>query len=226
MRNLAEDVRSVPLWWHSIDLGQGVVTPGYKSPELLKAEWQHLQIGDLSGKSVLDIGAWDGWFSFQAERAGAERVVALDYRDGEARRGFDVARAALGSSVEYVAADFMANDLAGLGEFDVVLFLGVLYHLREPILGLERVAGLTRRLALIETEAIVIGGSPDASLCEFYPFGELYGDTTNWWAPTEAALVGMCKVAGFAEVNALDSPPDAPPGAICHYRCVARAQRG
>ncbi len=132
------------MWWHSIDLGQGVVTPGYQSPELLKAEWQHLQIGDLSGKSVLDIGAWDGWFSFQAERAGAERVVALDYRDGEARRGFDVARAALGSSVEYVAADFMANDLAGLGEFDVVLFLGVLYHLREPILGLERVAGLTR----------------------------------------------------------------------------------
>ena len=226
MRNLAEEVRSVPTWWHSIDLGNGVVTPGHKSPELLNEEWQHLQIGDLSGKSVLDIGAWDGWFSFRAEQAGANRVIALDCRDGEARRGFDLAREALGSSVEYVVADFMTNDLAGLGEFDVVLFLGVLYHLREPVIGLERLARLTRRLALIETEAITVGGSPDASLCEFYPFGELYGDTTNWWAPTETALVGMCNLAGFAEMNVLVPPPDAPPGVVRHYRCIARANRG
>jgi tRNA (mo5U34)-methyltransferase len=226
MRNLAEEVMSVPLWWHSIDLGEGVVTPGHKSPEMLNAEWQQLQIGDLSGMSVLDIGAWDGWFSFRAEQAGAERVIALDWRDGEARRGFDVARAALGSTVEYVVADFMSNDLGSLGEFDLVLFLGVLYHLREPIIGLERLARLTRRHALIETEAITVGGSPGASICEFYPFGELYGDTTNWWTPTETALVGMCNLAGFPEVNALVPVPDAQPGEIRHYRCVARANRG
>ena len=56
--------------------------------------------------------------------------------------------------------------------------------------------------------------------------GELYGDTTNWWTPTETALVGMCNLAGFPEVNALVPVPDAQPGEIRHYRCVARANRG
>ncbi len=61
-------------WWHSIDLGDGVVTPGYKSPELLETELAALRLPDLAGRSVLDIAAWDGYFSFAAERLGAARV--------------------------------------------------------------------------------------------------------------------------------------------------------
>src|SRR5437588_11652940 len=78
-QRLAEAVAQVPVWWHSIDLGDGVVTPGHKSPTMLDDEWQSLNLPDLCGKSVLDIGAWDGFFSFAAERAGAARVVALDH---------------------------------------------------------------------------------------------------------------------------------------------------
>jgi tRNA (mo5U34)-methyltransferase len=155
--SLRARVAEVPVWWHSIDLGGGVVTPGQKSPEILAQEWENLGLGDLRGKSVLDIGAWDGYFSFAAERAGAERVVALDHytwsmelkaygdyrtqrlKDGlpiappedfaefwhpdtlPGKRGFDVARDALGSRVEAVVGDLMTIDLDTLGEFDVVL---------------------------------------------------------------------------------------------------------
>ena len=65
-------------WWHSIDLGDRV-TPGHKSPDLLEREWSNLRLPDLAGRSVLDIGCWDGWFSFRAERERAARVVALDH---------------------------------------------------------------------------------------------------------------------------------------------------
>jgi tRNA (mo5U34)-methyltransferase len=70
---------SETFWWHSIDLGNGMVTPGQKSQALLSAEWEALRLPKLAGKSVLDIGTWDGFFAFEAERHGAARVVALDH---------------------------------------------------------------------------------------------------------------------------------------------------
>jgi 2-polyprenyl-3-methyl-5-hydroxy-6-metoxy-1,4-benzoquinol methylase len=76
---LREAIAEVPLWWHSIDFGNGVVAPGHKTPGTLAREWASLGLDSLQGLSVLDIGAWDGFFSFSAERAGAARVVALDY---------------------------------------------------------------------------------------------------------------------------------------------------
>lgn len=71
-------VDAVPRWFHSIDLGHGVITPGQKPIELLKNELDRFQLPDLAGKTVLDIGAWDGFFSFSAERLGARSVTALD----------------------------------------------------------------------------------------------------------------------------------------------------
>jgi tRNA (mo5U34)-methyltransferase len=76
---LEQIAQSVPFWWHSIDLGQGVVTKGYKSIEGLEHELKVLRLPDLSGKTVLDIGAYDGFFSFEAERRGAARTVALEH---------------------------------------------------------------------------------------------------------------------------------------------------
>src|SRR5690349_16941489 len=70
---------SVPFWWHSIDLGKGVTTHGHKPPAQLEYELSVMSLPDLRGKSILDIGAWDGYFSFAAERLGAERVLALDH---------------------------------------------------------------------------------------------------------------------------------------------------
>jgi tRNA (mo5U34)-methyltransferase len=78
-KQLEEMAESVGFWWHSIDLGQGVVTKGHKTPEFLQSELESLRLPDLRGKTVLDIGAYDGFFSFEAERRGARRVVALDH---------------------------------------------------------------------------------------------------------------------------------------------------
>lgn len=240
----AEVIRTHPEWYHSIELAPGVVTPGRAPIEAWEWELRNLRLPDLQGKSVLDIGAYDGFFSFAAERLGASRVVSLDHyvwsadmaaymkewrescRTGAAipaphesrhwhpdelpgRRPFDAARALLGSRVEPVVGDFMTMDLAPLGRFDVVLFLGVLYHLAEPLEGLRRVASLTTPggVAVIETEAVEILGLRDTPLCEFFPGAELNHDASNWWAPNGKALDGLCRAAGFREVVLLQDPP-------------------
>ena len=236
-------VAKVPLWFHSMDLGRGVTTPGQKSPAQLAGELARLRLPDLRKKTVLDVGAWDGFFSFTAERLGAERVVALDhfvwsmdlpehnrhYQDCLARgvapepyetrpyykpaelpgkRGFDTARDLLGSKVESIVADFMTADLKALGTFDVVLFLGVLYHMKYPIEALERVAALTGEVAIIESEAILLPGLDDHAFCEFFETAELNHDVSNWWAPNQKALVGMCRTAGFRHVTVTPTAPE------------------
>src|SRR5215212_3755329 len=125
----------------------------------------------LAGQSVLDIGAWDGFFSFEAERRGASRVVAADYYSwhgtgwgtGQGKAGFQLAREALGSRVEDADVDVMDLSPGRLGTFDVVLFLGVLYHLPNPLLALERVAAMANDLLVLETVIDMIGfGRPAA----------------------------------------------------------------
>jgi tRNA (mo5U34)-methyltransferase len=236
--DLAAQVSAIS-WYHSIDLGDGIVTPGNPAGERMPDD----ALPDVRGKSVLDIGAWDGYWSFKAETAGAARVVAMDHyawcldfarrleywerceKDGAVpdhkldftdfwrpeempgRAGFDLARRALRSSVEPVCADFMTVDPAQLGRFDVVFFLGVLYHVREPLSALERVCGLTGEVAVIETEAISVLGLPNANLLEFHDSGGLRGDYTNWFVPTEAALHALCRAAGFERVVTKVGPP-------------------
>lgn len=226
-------------WHHSIDLGQGIVTPGVSNVEPLS----DAELPSFEGRSVLDVGAWDGLYSFRAERSGASRVVALDhyawgvslpqrqaYWDRCAatgalpdharditefwdpalpgRKGFDLAREVLGSSVEPVVGDLMTMDLDALGTFDIVLYLGVLYHMPEPLTALRRVRAVTREVAVIETVAVRVLAQRDASLLAFYPGNELGGaDFGNWFAPTEAGLVDMCRAAGFARVEPRRGPP-------------------
>jgi tRNA (mo5U34)-methyltransferase len=123
------------------------------------------------------------------------------------KRAFDLAASATNSKVESIDADFMTADLQSVGTFDVTLFLGVLYHLKHPLLALERVASLTKQLAIIETEAIILPGYEQASLCEFYETNELNDDASNWWAPTMPALLGLCRAAGFSRAEAVNHPP-------------------
>jgi tRNA (mo5U34)-methyltransferase len=239
---LEEMVRSVPFWWHSINLGNGVTTNGFKSPSQLTHELESLQVPDLGGKSVLDIGAWDGFFSFEAERRGAKRVLALDHytwsldlaehfkywrecqergitpeqyhktpywRPSElpGKRGYDTAHRAMDSKVETLVADFMEMDLNEIGTFDVVLYLGVLYHMENPLEALKRVAAVTGEVAIIETEAVVFPGYEHLAVCEFFESNELNADVSNWWAPNEKALAGMCRAAGFKRVEIIVEPP-------------------
>jgi len=272
-----EDVRnrvaSVPYWFHSIDLGHGIVTRGEKTAELLARELIGLRLPDLRGKTVLDVNTWDGFYAFEAERRGASAVTALDFymwamdqeqhtryyrecrvngvvpkpyhempyylpQELPGKRGFDVARQVLDSRVRPIVADFMEIDLARLGTFDVVLFLGTLYHMENPLESLRRLSAVTRELAVIESEAVLLPGVGDRAVCEFFESNELNHDVSNWWSPNERALTGMCRAAGFRRVDVLVPPPappkrsrlrallgGAPPaaGSALRYRLVAHA---
>ncbi len=191
-------------WHHSIDLGQGIITPGQdNSPRKLA------RLGlpeSLAGKTVLDVGAWDGFFSFEAERRGARRVLATDSyswngsHDWGDKRGFLLAREALGSKVEDMDIDVLDLSPERLGgTFDLVLFLGVLYHMKHPMLALERVASVTGERVVVETAVDML--STRRAAMAFYPGDELGKDPTNWCGPNPQAVVGMLRVAGFKRIE-------------------------
>jgi tRNA (mo5U34)-methyltransferase len=191
-------VDAIP-WAHRIDLGNGIITPGeWDTPEILR----RLRIPeDLTGQTVLDVGCWDGFYSFAAERRGAKRVLATDsfvWRSGR-KQGFLLARRALDSKVEDADIDVLELSPERVGTFELVLFLGVLYHMRHPMLALERVASVTKRLLIVET-VIDLLWVPGRALA-FYPESELGQDPTNWFGPTPAALEGMLRAVGFTRVE-------------------------
>jgi tRNA (mo5U34)-methyltransferase len=196
---LRAEVERIP-WWHRIDLGGGLITPG---PEDTTGKLATLRLpASLAGKTVLDVGAWDGFYSFEAERRGAVRVLATDWISWNgsswgSKAGFELARRVLGSRVEDRTLDLYDLSPDTVGRFDVVLFLGVLYHLKHPLLALERIASVTRELLVVETHAAFRGRTPTL---EFYPGAELSGDPTNWFGPNPAAVEGMLKVAGFSRI--------------------------
>ena len=189
-------------WWHTIDLGNGIVTPGIDpSPARLR----ELQFpDDLSGLTVLDVGAWDGFFSFEAERRGAGRVLATDsFCWGQGgwgtKAGFELARRALGSRVEDLDIDPLDLSPARIGTFDLVLFLGVLYHMRHPLLALERVFSVTRRQLILQTQVDL--AAIDRPALAFYQGSDLNNDPTNWFGPNPPAVLAMLHTAGFSDVK-------------------------
>ena len=184
-------------WYHSIELPDGSVIPGHQSVEQLRTRLRQFHIPeDLTGKRVLDIGAWDGWFSFEMERRGAT-VMALD--SAKNTRLLE-ARALLGSRIDYRIGDICRLTSNDLGSFDIVLFLGVLYHLKHPLLALENVCGLCRDMACVES--FVTDDAPDnIPAMEFYETTELRGQLDNWCGPNIACLLAFTRTAGFARVQ-------------------------
>ena len=188
-------------WWHTIDLGHGIVTPGTDNSSY---KLRNLGIPDnLQHTTVLDIGASDGFFSFEVERRGASRVLATDVWSGQcwgmqAKTGFDVARRALNSKVESMGIEVLDISPDKVGVFDLVLFLGVLYHMRHPLLALERVFSVTGKQLILETHVERLGATRPVMV--FYPGSELNRDPTNWWGPNPAAVEAMLKTVGFRKV--------------------------
>ncbi|MDX2030131.1 MAG: DUF1698 domain-containing protein, partial [Blastocatellia bacterium] len=158
---------------------------------------------DLRGKRVLDIGAWDGFYTFEAERHGAE-VVAVDVWRPET---FFEARTALGSRAEHREMSVYELSFDRMGAFDIVLFMGVLYHLKHPLLGLERVCEMTRDFAVIETHAVDNIFDTPRPVMEFYEVDALGGQYDNWWGPNAECLVQMARAAGFVRAEVLRREP-------------------
>jgi tRNA (mo5U34)-methyltransferase len=197
-------------WYHTIDLGGGVVTRGIDDTAVRLAR---LDLpASLEGRSVLDVGAWDGFFSFEAERRGAARVLATDYYSWHGsgwgtKAGFALARGALASRVEDLDIDVMELSPERIGTFDVVLFLGVLYHLPHPLLALERIASVTRDLLILETVVDMVGVRRPAAA--FYPGRELNDDPTNWWGPNVPAVHAWLQSVGFDDTRTVTTMPSA-----------------
>jgi tRNA (mo5U34)-methyltransferase len=189
-------------WWHSIDLGGGIITPGRTN---LADKLEYIGLPqNLAGLSVLDIGAWDGLFSFEAERRGARRVLAVDSFSWNGpgwgtKAGFELARRALGSRVEDREIEVADLSPETVGVFDLVLFLGVLYHLTDPLRALQSVFSVTRSHLILETHVDLMD-CPHPAM-RFYPSGELSGDPTSFWGPNAAAVEAMLRWVGFRRVE-------------------------
>ena len=175
-------------WIHEIDLGDGFVTQGIWGPQ--PGMEQALNAIDFTGKRVLDIGCWDGGYTFAAERLGASLVYGTDLiteRGFMEQPTFEVARALLGSSALY-RSDMSVYDLDKLEvrDFDVVIFAGVYYHLKHPILALEAI----RRVMKLGGTLLIEGAVDDTPGCfaTFYHYEDCLGDPSNWWVPTVASL--------------------------------------
>lgn len=190
-------------WFHTVDLGGGVLTPGYDDTP---AKLAHLHLpADLNGRSVLDIGAYDGFFAFEAERRGASRVMATDawaweWPGSDARSNFDWLREVLDSRVEDRVVSVEDLSPANVdGTYDVVLFLGVLYHAPDPLGYLRQVRSVTKHTLVLETLVDLL--DLDVPAAAYYAGDALNGDASNHWGPNVAAVEGLLHDAGFTDVR-------------------------
>lgn len=196
-------------WWHTFDFEEFKTQGLDNSPEKLKS----IQMPeDLTDWSVLDIGAWDGYFSFVAEKRGA-RVYAMDslthswnpngieltggkkiIQDG--KLGFETARKALNSKVIDMNRELDELEHFSCG-YDLVLDLGILYHCENPFKHIRDLAKITKKMLILETQTDANYLTPPAMI--FYPGNELNNDSGNWWGPNIRCVVEMLLVAGFKD---------------------------
>lgn len=213
-------VKQFPYWYHKIPLPRGVVTPGWAP---LAPDAYGLP-ADLSGKRVLDVGAWDGYWTFEALRRGAREVVAIDDfsdflgtlsdPDRKAWETFDLCRELLGHAPDVCRRrELSVYDVteAILGRFDVVFCFGALYHLRYPLLALDRLAAVCDGEIFVESAILddfspyrggLGKGCPGEMVMEFYPGREYANNDSNWWVPSLRCMEQMVRAAGFSRTRA------------------------
>jgi tRNA (mo5U34)-methyltransferase len=215
---LENDVKSFPYWYHKIKLSKTVTTPGWAPLNIEK----YCLPKDLTGKRVLDIGAWDGFWTFEALARNAKEVVAIDdfsdylgklkKEDRKAWDTFDFCKKTLGyddSKCKRYQLDISKDDISFLGKFDLILFFGTFYHLQTPFNTLKRIRTLAAEKSQILIESAICDdfspytlnnkGHGHNMIMEFYPGGEYGNNETNWWVPTLRCLLKMVVSCGWAE---------------------------
>lgn len=226
-----------PYWYHRIELPDGNITPGWAPIEPEK----YAIPDDMTGLRVLDIGSWDGYWTWEALKRGASEVVAIDnfsdelgLKDQPKRTGwetFDLCREAFeftistdtedvwyrtnksdGTYQHVKRVEMSVYEIPTLGKFDVVFFFGTIYHLKHPLLALERISEVCTGEIYIES-AILDDYSPYRNqvgrgynnndvVMEYYP-GPQYGNNeSNWWVPTLQCLGSMVASLGFKNLKA------------------------
>lgn len=204
--NLSDDrerMEKLP-WFHSIDFGNGLVSPGVTPLKVLQKQAAIYFKKDISGLSVIDVGAWDGFNSFEAKRRGAGHVLATDHfawsdQCWGDKASFDFAKSRLALDIDEKVIDLPDINVDSVGQFDVMLFLGVFYHLKNPLAELERLSPVCRKMIIVETHLDALKIKQPAMV--FYPTDELNGDSTNWWGPNPRCVEKMLNVVGFPKVE-------------------------
>ncbi|HYG25807.1 MAG TPA: TIGR04290 family methyltransferase [Caulobacteraceae bacterium] len=220
---IAARARELGDWFHNIELGGARTAPDHFLGDYPNVKWkrfEHAVPKDLTGRTVLDIGCNGGFYSIEMKKRGADRVVGIDFDDrylAQAKFAAEVT----GQDIEF--RKMSVYDVAELGEtFDVVLFMGVLYHLRHPLLALDlihdHVAGdllIFQTMQRGSNEIDEVRGnydffedrhfdSPGYPKMHFIE-REYANDWTNWWAPNAACSMAMLRSAGF---EILEHPED------------------
>jgi tRNA (mo5U34)-methyltransferase len=213
---IRERVASLGDWFHNLDLRGVKTAPGHALGDYPTCKWQHFAHAipqDLRGKTVLDIGCNAGFYSIEFKRRGADRVLGIDSNEGylaQARFAAEVC------GVDIELEQMSVYEIGRLEEkFDVVIFMGVLYHLRHPLLALDLIHEHVSRDLLI-FQSMLRGSDQIMPVAPDYPFSEwdvfddprypkmhfienrYTGDPTNWWVPNRACVEAMLRSSGFS----------------------------
>lgn len=235
---IEERVAALGEWFHNLDLAGVRTAPNHFLGDYPAFKWRafaHAIPSDLRGMTVLDVGCNAGFFSIEMKRRGAERVVGID---SDASYLAQARFAAEVSGVDLELQKLSVYDVKELGErFDLVLFMGVLYHLRHPLLALDRLHEHAVGRTLV-FQSMQRGSTEIAEVEEDYPFTEervfddpgfpkaafvehrYAGDPTNWWIPNRACVEAMLRAAGFV----ITSRPE-PEVYVCARREIALEER-
>lgn len=236
---LRSKIASRSFWHHQIELAPGITAPGMND---CRATLQHLELpANMAGMRVLDLGAAEGYFTFECEGRGASELIAIDYNPPE-HTGFTMCAELFGSKARHVLDSLYNLRPQRYGHFDVILFLGILYHLPDPLLALHIVRDLCRpsALVLIEThitDTVLV--EPDGTrlpltedmqrvlqrvpMMQFYANNSLNrDDVTNFWGPNIACMFALLGEAGF-EVLSHSRPM--PHRAVFNCRLMAPSDR-
>lgn len=208
-------VNSFPYWYQRIYLGRGVYT--LPTLQLHNYVWQATEAllsEGFKGANVLDVGTNAGYFCIQAKLRGAGQVIGVDFDERYLKQA-EACRSIWKFDIDYRQVDIDRLQLHTLGQrFDVVIFTGILYHLKNPLGVLEQVASLCNDAIVVETEVLSPKhlnvlyarqgphGRTAVTPCstgfmKFIERDELNGDGSNWWVPDEACVLGMLRTAGF-----------------------------
>lgn len=211
-----QQVEAERYWFQKIELTPNLVTPGWSDPRNEKMPLFGMP-EDLSGLRVLDVGCAEGFFSFEAERRGAAEVVAIDSFPDSVRR-FNICRFAASSRANAYLCNVYDLSPKTFGTFDLVLFYGVLYHLRHPLLALEKILNVCTGTMILQTAVEEEEAISDTAWAKFYPRGKGSGpasaggdeelfDPTVFWLPNRQCVKAMVESAGFVDQEVLCTDP-------------------